>query len=267
MEAAQARLDEANAAFWDELCGTAMAQANGVSDSSPASLARFDRAYFEFYPYLPGYVPAELGGCRLLEIGLGYGSLGQLLAERGADYHGLDIAAGPVAMMRERIARVGLDEPERRVRQGSALAIPHPDESLDRVVSIGCLHHTGDLAGAVAEVRRVLRPGGTAVVMVYARYSLRRLALGAAALRQLPRGGRAAVEREVRRVYDQTLAGEPAPEIEFSSRGAARRAFAGFDSVSVRGENFDDVKALPREWFLGNLARVAGVDLYITAVR
>jgi SAM-dependent methyltransferase len=267
MERAQAELDSANAAFWDELCGTRFAREHGVSDRSPQSIARFDRAYFDFYPYLPGYAPADLHGQRVLEIGLGFGSLGQLLAERGADYHGLDIAPGPVGMMRERITRVGLDAPGERVQQGSALAIGHPDASFDRVFSIGCLHHTGDVRGAVAEVRRVLRPGGTAVVMIYARHSFRRYALIAANLPRVRSGGVAAVEREVRRTYDQTVAGEAAPEIEFLSRRQARGAFDGFSRVRIRRENFDNVKLLRREWFLGNLARVAGVDLYITAER
>lgn len=267
MPPGQAQIDHANAAFWDELCGTRFAREHGVTDSSPESIARFDRAYFGFYPYLLGYVPTDLGGQRTLEIGLGYGSLGQLLAGRGADYHGLDIAPGPVAMMRERLSRLGTADADSRVVQGSALEIPHPDESFDRVFSIGCLHHTGDVRAAIKQVRRVLRPGGVAVVMIYARHSFRRYALTAAALPRLARGGPAAVERQVRRVYDQTLAGEPAPSIEFLSRRQACSAFAGFASVRIRRENFDDVRFLRREWFLGNLARVAGVDLYLTARR
>ena len=266
MPTAQPEVDRANADFWDELCGTHFARDNGVTDSSPAGIARFDRAYLAFYPYLPGYVPADLAGADTLEIGLGYGTLGQLLAERGADYRGLDISPGPVGMMRERLARLGVADGEVRVRQGSALKIPHEDASFDRVFSIGCLHHTGDIEAAVAEVRRVLRPGGTAVVMLYARHSFRRYALIAANLPALRRGGRAAVEREVRRTYDQTLAGEPAPVVEFCSRRRARAAFGAFGSVRIRRENFDNVKLLPREWFLGAPARLFGVDLYITAI-
>jgi SAM-dependent methyltransferase len=265
MESGQAQLDRDNAAFWNELCGTRFAREHGVTDSDPGSIARFDRAYFAFYPYLPGYVPGDLTGARTLEIGLGYGSLGQLLTERGADYHGLDISPGPVAMMRERLRRLGADDADARVIRGSALEIPHPEASFDRVFSIGCLHHTGDVRAAIAEVRRVLRPGGEAVVMVYARHAFRRYALIAAALPQLARGGPAAVEARVRGVYDQTLAGQAAPAIEFLSRRQARRAFGGFSEVRIRRENFDDIRFLRREWFLGNLARFAGVDLYVTA--
>ena len=101
-EPEQKQLDEANAEFWSELCGSHLAREVGVEDASAESLARFDRAYFDMYPYLQRYLP-WMSGERLLEIGLGYGTVGQLLAERGLDYHGLDISPGPVAMMRSRL--------------------------------------------------------------------------------------------------------------------------------------------------------------------
>src|SRR3954468_24131070 len=113
--------DDRNAAFWDELCGTNFAREIGVHDASEASLARFDEAYLALYPYLLGYVPPHaFAGRQTLEIGLGYGTLGERLARRGTDYHGLDLAPGPVAMMRARLARVPGALPD-QVVQGSAL--------------------------------------------------------------------------------------------------------------------------------------------------
>ena len=50
--------DARNAAFWDELCGSALARQVGVEDASADSLARFDAAYMASYPYLDSYVPA-----------------------------------------------------------------------------------------------------------------------------------------------------------------------------------------------------------------
>jgi ubiquinone/menaquinone biosynthesis C-methylase UbiE len=265
----QTEIDRANEAFWDELCGSKFARENGVTDSSPESIARFDSAYLDFYPYLTSYIPDDVAGKRVLEIGLGYGTMGQQIAERGADYNGLDIALGPVAMMRERLRRVGLDDAEGRVTQGSALEIPHPDESFDHVISIGCLHVTGDFAAAIRDVHRVIKPGGTAVVMVYYKHAFRRYSLMAAKLPYLFREGPSAVEREVRRVYDQTLEGEAAPVIEYPGRIETRRIFrdAGFHDVHIKGENFDNIKFLKREWFLGNLARPLGIDIYITATK
>ena len=55
---------------------------------------------------------------------------------------------------------------------GNAEGLDFPDASFDAVYSFGVLHHTPDIERSVAEVRRVLRPGGTAYVMLYHRDSL-----------------------------------------------------------------------------------------------
>ena len=85
----------------------------------------------------------------MLEIGLGFGTVGQILAARGARYRGVDIATGPVAMMRDRLRWLGRTTESDAVR-ASALELPWPEDTFDVVVSIGCLHHTGDLPRAVA---------------------------------------------------------------------------------------------------------------------
>src|SRR5260370_40242467 len=86
----------ANASFWNELCGTNAARSLGITDASPAALARFDQWYFELYPYLERHIPfAALAGQRVLEVGLGYGTVSQRLAAAGALCHGLDTASGP----------------------------------------------------------------------------------------------------------------------------------------------------------------------------
>ena len=68
----QAAVDQRNAEFWNELCGTGLAQSIGITDRSPESLRRFDDSYFGIYPYLMDYVtPHALAGKKVLEIGLG----------------------------------------------------------------------------------------------------------------------------------------------------------------------------------------------------
>lgn len=272
MAQGQAQLDRSNAAFWDELCGTSLAKQLGVSDDSPESLARFDEYYLALYPYLEGYLPEKGPGAeRLLEIGLGYGTVSQILASRGFDYNGLDIAAGPVGMVQHRLRLLGIDDPAERVQVGSILKAPHPDQSFDHVVTIGCLHHTGDLAGAIREVHRLLRPGGRALIMVYNRNSFRRFKLAA---RGLPGRvlGRGEDEEEMRGTYDRNAEGVAAPATEYTSVRRARDLFAGFSRVAVRRENFDaplylSRLGLRREHLLGWPAHRAGLDLYITAVK
>jgi SAM-dependent methyltransferase len=255
----QVELDRQNSAFWSELCGSGLARSVGITGDEPDALERFDAHYFGFYPYLKGYVDRfDLSGRDVLEIGLGYGTLGQYIAERGAVYHGLDIAPTPVEMMRHRLRLLGFDGDE-RMRQGSALEMPWPDAAFDAVYSIGCLHHTGDLRRAVGEIRRVLKPGGTAVVMLYNRHSARRLL------------DRTRAEVEIRGTYDANAEGEPAPHTDFTSRRDARRLFGGFVRAKVTGENFDDVSfrgrvRLTRDRVIRTpLPRVLGLDLYIVA--
>ena len=92
----QGDLDTENAEFWNELCGSALARSMGITENTPDSLQRFDDAYMTLYPYLVPYVTKEdLVGKKVLEIGLGYGTLGQFIATRACHYYGLDIAAAP----------------------------------------------------------------------------------------------------------------------------------------------------------------------------
>jgi SAM-dependent methyltransferase len=259
---AQTKLDSQNAGFWDELCGSALAREIGVTDASAESLARFDAAYLSQYPYLESYLSAErLRGSRTLEIGLGYGTLSGRLIAHGADLYGVDIAEGPVEMVRHRLRLAGEEPGPERVIQGSALDLPHQSDFFDFVYSIGCLHHTGDLPRSVAEVHRVLRPGGTAVVMLYNRYSARQLKR--VVIPALLRRGRSA--RDVRGMYDTNAAGQAAPHTDYVGRREARRLFGHFGHVRIDTRNFDSLPHIPRRRLLGNVDRILGLDLYITA--
>lgn len=256
----QPTIDRENAEFWDTLCGWSMARDAGITGRDPDDLRSFDELYLGFYPYLAGYVPPDFERKKVLEVGLGFGTLGQLLASRNADYYGVDIAAGPVETMKRRLEWLG--KPGEQARQASVLELPFEDASFDYVYSIGCLHHTGDLPKSIQEVHRVLVPGARAVVMLYYRHSLRQLLYGLrAAVRRAP-----SPDDEMRRMYDAHESGEPAPYTDFVSKGDVRRLFADFGRVEIDVQNFDDYPfGFKRELFLGNLARVVGLDLYIVA--
>ena len=265
-------IDEQNRGFWDELCGSVQARQLGITEITPESLARFDAWYMDYYPYLARYLDELVVADRdVLEIGLGFGTVGQILASRGARYHGADIAAGPVAMLQDRLRWLGRPD-DGSVVQASVLELPWKDETFDVVVSIGCLHHTGDLPQAVAEVHRVLRPGGTAFVMLYNSHSFRQLVVVSRERMRARRAGRSSAE-QVRAMYDSNAAGEAAPHTDFVSRRGARELFDAFSSVVVESQNFDDLTptlvghelTIPRERLLGNVARLLGSDLYIHA--
>jgi SAM-dependent methyltransferase len=264
----------ANSAFWNELCGTKHARRIGVTDSSPASLRRFDNWYFGYYPYLEKYIPfAQLAGKRVLEVGLGYGSVAQRLAESGAVYQGLDISPGPVAMVNHRLRQAGLPG---SARQGDVLDCPFEDASFDHVVAIGCFHHTGNLQRAIAEAHRVLRPGGGATIMVYGAYSYRRWLRSPVATlsyflwdRYGIGGVRRASARE-RAAYDVDSSGAAAPETVFVSPSHIRRMASDWASVDVSLENIGGdvfLWMLPRNLLLHMFGSWAGLDLYCRMVK
>jgi SAM-dependent methyltransferase len=268
----QRAIDDRNQAFWDELCGTSQARALGITEITPESIARFDEWYMQYYPYLARYLDdLTLEGRSLLEIGLGFGTVGQILASRGACYHGADIAAGPVAMMQDRLRWIGRPQ-DGSVRQASVLELPWEDGTFDIVVSIGCLHHTGDLPRAVGEVHRVLVPGGLAFVMLYNAHSFRQLVVVTRERLRAAKARRSADE-QVRGMYDTNTAGEAAPHTDFVSRRDARRLFDAFSDLSIESQNFDALTPtfagrqlmIPRERLLDNVARLLGTDLYIHA--
>ena len=122
-----------NSEFWNELCGTSLAKSLGIMDASKDSLKKFDDWYFDFYPYLSSHIPFhEIAGRDVLEIGLGYGTVSQRLAEAGARYTGLDIAEGPVAMANHRLSQAGLPG---KALQGSILSPTFSAESFDLIVA------------------------------------------------------------------------------------------------------------------------------------
>lgn len=270
MIAAQQSIDDANASFWDEICGSAAAQAWGITDSSMESLRRYDENYFRYYPYLERRVNWKaLQGKRVLEIGLGYGSVSQKLAESGAVFTGLDIAANPVLMVNQRLRRSGLAG---EAVQGSILSCALPDNSFDAIVAIGCLHHTGDLKAAIAACRRLLRPGGQLVGMVYWSYSYRRLWLEPRRttgywLREL-NGYRGTLRDGETAAYDRSRDGALAPATEFISERSLRSYCAGlseFDAATENAASEGPLRFWSRERLLASpVPRLCGLDLYWT---
>lgn len=238
-----AAIDRANEEFWNELCGSNLARQLGIAEHSRESLERYDRAYLEFYPYLLYHVrTSEMRGKRVMEVGLGYGTLGQKIAEAGAEYLGLDIAGQPVRMMKHRLRIARL---QGNAEQGNILDCPIDSESLDWVVSIGCFHHTGDIQRCIDETYRVLKPGGGGTIMVYNRFSLRQwvwwpwntLQAGLADI-----GLRAhypAASEKMRRFYDSSTSGAAAPETQFSSIKELKRMFKKYSHAEFYKENCD----------------------------
>jgi len=102
----------------------------------------------------------EVRGLRVLEVGCGRGvGTELLLAEMGAgQVVAFDFDPAMVAKARRRLRRF---PPERvTVGVGDAAQIAAPEAAFDAVFDFGVIHHVPEWQRAVAEVARVLRPGG-----------------------------------------------------------------------------------------------------------
>ena len=102
-------------------------------------------------------------GMAVLDLGAGTGDLSFAAAARGARVVAIDLSPGMLAVLARRATAVQ----RARIRPlvGNAESLPLPDASVDRVVTGFTVRNVGDLAQTFAELRRVLRPGGRAVVL------------------------------------------------------------------------------------------------------
>lgn len=109
----------------------------------------------------------ELRDRDVLEIGVGRGSHAQLLANHAKSYTGIDITDYAVKSTSERMKCFGI--PHARILHMDAEDMDFPDGTFDYIWSWGVIHHSADTEKILREIRRVLRPGGKAVTMVYHR--------------------------------------------------------------------------------------------------
>ena len=114
---------------------------------------------------------ADLRGKRVLEIGPGAGGHSALFAKYGAVMTSLDITYDRARATNAKFRLMNEIAAGCQALQGDSEILPFPDNSFDIVYSNGVLHHTADTEQAVAEVFRVLKPGGQAVIMLYCKSS------------------------------------------------------------------------------------------------
>ena len=103
-------------------------------------------------------------GLRVLDFGCGTGWLGRCLAMMGNDVLSVDVSANVIEMGRRFLARDPLaGELRLELQRFDGIRLPAGDASMDRIVSFDAFHHVLDQAATLAEMARVLKPGGFAV--------------------------------------------------------------------------------------------------------
>lgn len=100
----------------------------------------------------------DVAGKRILEVGCGASQCSRWLVSQGADAIGLDLAHRQLQHSLRIDEETGIAVP---VIEGTATHLPFPDASFDTVFSsFGALQFVADIEQCVAEVRRLLVPGG-----------------------------------------------------------------------------------------------------------
>jgi ubiquinone/menaquinone biosynthesis C-methylase UbiE len=105
-------------------------------------------------------------GDRVVDVGVGPGFLAAEMAEAlgpSGLVCGVDVSASMLALAAGRATPPGSAPIE--LHEAAATAIPHPDGSFDVAVSTQVFEYLPDVAAALAELRRVLRPGGRVVLL------------------------------------------------------------------------------------------------------
>lgn len=133
----------------------------------------FERHAAERYrlePYIPVFAQfASSSGLRVLEIGVGMGADYERWLRAGAIATGIDMSEFSLSQARLRCEQSGL-KPD--LRQTDAENLPFADGLFDVVYSYGVMHHSPDTQKCLDEAWRVLKPGGTARIMLYHHASL-----------------------------------------------------------------------------------------------
>jgi ubiquinone/menaquinone biosynthesis C-methylase UbiE len=142
----------------------------------PEAVRAFEHAGWEraaaeynatFAPASAGFVDALLDAAgvgvatRLLDVCCGTGVVTVAAAGRGADARGVDFSTAMLGEARRAHAQLRFDE-------GDAEALPYADGSFEAVVSNFGIHHIAHSDRAMAEARRVLRPGGRLAITNWA---------------------------------------------------------------------------------------------------
>lgn len=244
-------------AFWER--SPVASAAIPSTPGSPEFFEHFDRLREDLEPVGLSRRIHEydaFAGGRVLDVGCGNGYVLSNYARGGADVVGVDLTETGVGLSRRRFEHGNLTG---RFLVGSAEDLPFASDSFDCVCSMGVLHHTPDTARGVGELRRVLRPGGLLVVMLYHRNS--------AVYRRLQLRSRLQ-HRPVQELVNE-VDGVGNPKGDVYTRAEMRALLSGCDDVRcsvaylrgfpIRGHHF------PSRAMLRPLASIWGWNLYAKA--
>jgi ubiquinone/menaquinone biosynthesis C-methylase UbiE len=227
--------------------------------------------YEEYAPWMRGVMGFDqFAGARLLEVGCGMGTDLLQFARGGAHCTGIDLTPRSIEISRHRFDLYGMPGD---FALSDAERLSFADETFDVFYSNGVLHHTPETGSAVREAHRVLKPGGTAKVMLYHRnswaYWVDLILKQGIYRRELFRGLKPSDLMSKYVEYSETGA---RPLVKAFSRREGRSLFSMFRDVKVEVEQL----TRPEVYFVGKfipesvfraMRRSMGWNVVVTAVK
>ena len=181
---------------------------------------------------------AQIEGARhILDVGCGAGVTAVALAQAGYEVSGLDIAPRMIGLAQQWAQHEGV---RCDFNVASARHLPYVDGQFDVVFALGLLSNLQDDRTALAEMRRVLRPGGTLLVTVANLVALDMLVALPCSVPIMLNG--TALRVPVRHIGNLGRALTRRPAKDVSALRFARSVLPGFYARRIRAAGFEHVR-------------------------
>ena len=155
------------AGYWDEHIHDLSITTHAVG--TPGFFQELDQYRYDKLNYLPRLMHfSSYKGMNLLEVGCGVGIDLVRFAHAGANVTGIDLSKVAIDLAHRNFMQSGLNA-DLFIMNGECMQFA--DDTFDVVYAHGVLQYTADTGKMIAEIHRVLKPGGEAIVMVYNKYS------------------------------------------------------------------------------------------------
>lgn len=213
------------------------------SDKKPMSKEWFNELEFSrynaFYEYIKQIAEFEYhSGEKVLEIGVGVGTDLLQYAKNGSKVYGIDLTKEAIAITKQHFKEA--EQKYVHLSIGNAEELSFKDNTFDLIFCFGVLHHIPNTSKAIKEIHRVLKPGGKAIIMLYAvgwKHIVKRIIIRGILCGQLFKLGYQKCINKNTEVHGDS------PLTKVYTKRGVRKLFPDFGEISIEryrlGEYFD----------------------------
>ena len=156
--------------FWErQPCGTGKEITSNLVKGSKEWFECVEAHRYKVEPFIHSIAQfTRHRGEKILEVGVGAGTDHLQWARAGCECYGVDLTEAAIETTRSHLSHYGLKSNLQKV---DAEQLPFDNESFDVVYSWGVIHHAKNPEKIIREIRRILKPNGLFIGMIYGLYS------------------------------------------------------------------------------------------------